>query len=48
MCEKFNSDYLPNHALEVWYNDELNCKGSPEQTDHFNAYPKMLLMHARL
>jgi len=31
VCEKFNSDFLPKHALEVWFNEELNCKGSPEQ-----------------
>lgn len=46
MCEKSNSDYLPNHALEVWYSEELNCKGSPEQLSS-NVYSKVLLIYAR-
>lgn len=35
MCEKFNTDYLSNHALEAWYNEKLNCKGSTESNWRF-------------
>lgn len=30
MCEKFNSDYLPIHDLEVCYSEEPKCKGCLE------------------